>query len=209
MIYLYIKTHNKTGLKYLGKTIRNPHKYRGSGKRWTAHIKKHGYDVTTEIVGTFATNEELMSFSIPLSKKLNIVESTNWANLKLETGDGGDTSQFIDYSKLNRGKGQTYEERYGVEKASILRQIRSKKLSQTRKGKTYEEIHGKEQAALLRQKRSQDRTNYNTGRVHAAQTKQKISQAALGRKQLRCSCVICHTEISINNISSHYKIHQS
>jgi len=209
MIYLYIKTHNKTGLKYLGKTIRDPYKYKGSGKRWTAHIKAHGYDVTTEILATFTTNEELKTFSIPLSKKLNIVESTEWANLKLESGDGGDTSQYIDYSKLNRGKGQTYEQRYGDEKAKLLRHLRSEKLSKTRKGKTYEEIHGKEQSRILKQKRSQDRTKYNTGRIHSAETKEKMSQSAIGRKQLRCSCINCRLEISINNISSHYKIHQS
>jgi hypothetical protein len=209
VIYLYIKTHNKTGLKYLGKTIRDPYKYKGSGKRWTEHIKKHGYDVTTEILGIFDTNEDLAKFSIPLSEKLKIVESNDWANLKIESGDGGDTSKYIDYSQLNRGKGQTYEQRYGVEKASALRSMRAKKLSETRKGKTYEQIHGKDRATLLRQKRSQDRTVYNTGKIHSTETRKKISEAALGRKQLRCSCVICQTEISINNITSHYKIHQS
>jgi hypothetical protein len=209
MIYLYIKTHNKTGLKYLGKTIRDPYKYKGSGKRWTEHIKKHGYDVTTEILGTFSTNEELKNFSIPLSEKLNIVESIEWANLKPESGDGGDTSQYIDYSKLNRGKGQTYEQRYGDEKAKLLRYLRSEKLSDTRKGKTYEEIHGKEQAKILKQKRSKDRTAYNTGRIHSSETKEKMSRVALGRKQLRCSCINCRAEISINNISTHYRIHQS
>jgi len=49
-IYLYLKTHNKTGLKYLGKTIQNPYKYQGSGEYWIPHIKKHGYDVTTKIL---------------------------------------------------------------------------------------------------------------------------------------------------------------
>lgn len=209
MIYLYIKTHNKTGLKYLGKTVRDPYKYKGSGKRWCSHIKKHGYDVTTEILGIFSTNEELKMFSIPLSKKLSIVESTQWANLKLESGDGGDTSQYIDYSKLNRGKGQSYEQRYGIKKAATLRLQRAKQLSKTRKGKTYEEIHGKEQAAILKQKRSQDRTRYNTGRTHSEETKKKMSQIAYGRTQLRCCCVICQTEVSINNVSSHYKTHQS
>jgi len=48
--YLYIKTHNITGLKYLGYTKRkDPYKYKGSGDYWTKHINKHGYDVTTEI----------------------------------------------------------------------------------------------------------------------------------------------------------------
>ena len=43
MIYLYIKTHNVTGLKYLGKTTQDPYKYKGSGKRWTNHINKHHF----------------------------------------------------------------------------------------------------------------------------------------------------------------------
>jgi hypothetical protein len=41
MIYLYLKKHNKTGLKYLGKTISNdPYSYQGSGKVWRRHIEK-------------------------------------------------------------------------------------------------------------------------------------------------------------------------
>ena len=93
MIYLYIKTHNITGLKYLGKTIQDPYTYKGSGKRWLYHLKKHGNDVTTEIVEQFTTIEELTETSIPLSQKLNIVDSKQWANLRPESGDGGDTSQ--------------------------------------------------------------------------------------------------------------------
>ena len=40
--YLYIKQHTKTGLLYFGKTVNDPNKYHGSGKRWVKHIKKHG-----------------------------------------------------------------------------------------------------------------------------------------------------------------------
>lgn len=59
-IYLYKKTHNKTGLQYLGKTkSKDPHKYKGSGVYWTSHIKKHGYDVTTEILRECSTMEEI------------------------------------------------------------------------------------------------------------------------------------------------------
>ena len=50
-IYLYVKTHNVTGLKYLGQTSSNdPYKYQGSGKYWRLHLKKHGNNVTTEIL---------------------------------------------------------------------------------------------------------------------------------------------------------------
>lgn len=148
MIYLYVKTHNVTGLKYLGKTVQDPFTYKGSGKRWVNHIKKHGYDVTTEIIGEFNTHEELIELSIALSEKLNIVRDPNWANLRIEAGDGGDTSMFMDYSKLNRGKGLTYEQRYGEEKAKQMRESRShnftddhkRKISEASFGKTYEQL---------------------------------------------------------------------
>jgi len=88
-IYLYKKTHNKTGLQYLGKTKRDPFNYRGSGKYWQNHINKHGNDVTTEILKECSCNEEIKEWGIYYSKLWNVVESTEWANLKEERGDGG------------------------------------------------------------------------------------------------------------------------
>jgi hypothetical protein len=87
-IYLYVKTHNKTGLKYLGKTERDPHKYKGSGTYWRRHIKEHGYDVTTEILRECITNEEVYEWGIHYSHLWNVVESDEWANLKEESSDG-------------------------------------------------------------------------------------------------------------------------
>jgi len=88
--YLYIKTHNITGLKYFGKTIsKDPHKYRGSGTRWVHHIKKHGYDVSTEIVGIFDDKISCLLYALEFSYINNIVKSEEWANLKEESLDGG------------------------------------------------------------------------------------------------------------------------
>ena len=89
MIYLYKKTHNKTGLQYLGKTIRDPYKYPGSGLYWKRHLKEHGNDVTTEVLFQSEDKEEFKRVSIEYSKKLNIVESNQWANFREETGHGG------------------------------------------------------------------------------------------------------------------------
>jgi len=89
--YLYIKQHNKTGLKYFGKTaVSDPIKYKGSGKYWKLHIKKHGEDVSTIWYKLFENMQELIEYAITFSKENNIVESTEWANLKIEDGaDGG------------------------------------------------------------------------------------------------------------------------
>ena len=89
IIYLYLKIHNQTGYKYLGKTIADPHKYEGSGKLWKRHINKHGYDVKTKILFQTEDKEEFKKVALKFSKDLNIVESKEFANLVPEQGDGG------------------------------------------------------------------------------------------------------------------------
>jgi hypothetical protein len=89
MISLYVKTHNKTGLKYFGKTKRkNVHLYTGSGVYWKRHLKKHGKDYTTQIVAQFENDqiEDLKQFAINFSIENNIVNSCEWANFTVETG---------------------------------------------------------------------------------------------------------------------------
>jgi len=88
-IYLYLKTHNKTGLQYFGMTKQDPYKYMGSGKRWRNHLSKHGNDVSTEIIFESENKEEIAEAGIIYSKIWDIVESDKFANLKIEEGDGG------------------------------------------------------------------------------------------------------------------------
>lgn len=104
-IYLYVKTHNKTGLKYLGKTVQDPFTYRGSGKRWTNHIRKHGYDVTTEILFETNSKEELKVVGLYYSKLYGIVDSNEWANLIPESCDGFDseTSRKLAMERVKLG----------------------------------------------------------------------------------------------------------
>jgi hypothetical protein len=89
MIYLYLKEHKQTGMKYLGKTEQDPFKYQGSGTYWTRHLKKYGNDVDTKIIGEYETNDEVAAAGKYYSELWNIVESEEWANLKPESGDGG------------------------------------------------------------------------------------------------------------------------
>jgi len=87
--YLYVKTHNQTGLKYLGQTSADPYTYKGSGTRWTNHLKKHGADISTEILIITDSKDVIKEKGIEYSNRFNIVESNEWANLKIEEGDGG------------------------------------------------------------------------------------------------------------------------
>lgn len=97
MIYLYLKTHNKTGLKYLGKTTKNPFTYKGSGKRWLRHLRVHGNDVRTEIL--FATEDpnDIIQKGLYYSDLWNIVNDKSFANIIPESGDGGNTSNSPKY----------------------------------------------------------------------------------------------------------------
>jgi hypothetical protein len=89
-IYLYVKQHQSTGLLYFGKTTRrDPFKYKGSGTRWTKHLKKHGVDINTIELWGFDNQEDCTRFALEFSEKHHIVESNEWANLMPENGMGG------------------------------------------------------------------------------------------------------------------------
>jgi hypothetical protein len=87
--HLYVKTHIKTGLKYLGYTSnKNPNTYLGSGKYWKLHLQKHGKEVDTKILHECHDKTEIIELGRYYSELWNIVESNEWANLKPEEGDG-------------------------------------------------------------------------------------------------------------------------
>lgn len=88
-MFLYVKKHNVTGLKYLGVTKKDPYKYSGSGIYWNRHLKKHGYNVSTEILLETYDKKELSEIAECYSLLWNIVESEEWANEVLELGQGG------------------------------------------------------------------------------------------------------------------------
>lgn len=180
-IYLYKKTHNKTGLQYLGKTTQDPFKYKGSGKRWGKHINKHGYDVTTEILRECSTNEEVKEWGTHYSNLWNIVDSTEWANLKPEYGDGGGI--------FGKGNGM-----YGKTHTDEVKAAQGKVATIRFKGKTYEELYGKEKADSLKSMRSTSSTgkdhtgshNPMFGNTHKESSKKLQAAKAKDRPKLEC-----------------------
>lgn len=126
--WLYIKQHNVTGLKYFGKTTqKNPVKYKGSGVRWSNHLKKYGEDVTTIWVQLFEDKQQLTEYAIKFSKDNNIVESQDWANLKIEDGlSGGRDSKHSEESKLKMSEAR---------KRQVFSKETKKKMSDSKKGK--------------------------------------------------------------------------
>ena len=131
-IYLYLKTHNVTGLKYLGKTIKDPYEYRGSGLVWNRHLDKHGDDVTTEILFETDNMDEFKQVGLEYSEKWNIVESKEFANLIPEYGTGGDTSMCFTEDTKEKIRTSLAKTREGMDLS--VPEERRKRISETLKG---------------------------------------------------------------------------
>lgn len=113
-IYLMVKTHQKTGLKYLCKTIQDIRYYRGSGVDWKTHLEIHGSKHSTEVIKECHSKEELSYWGRYYSKLWNIVDAMDdfgnkiWANRIPETGGGNGNKGYVftESHRLNLAEAQ-------------------------------------------------------------------------------------------------------
>lgn len=187
--YLYVKTHTQTGLKYFGKTTADPFRYYGSGNYWRAHLKKHGYSITTEIIGYFTCKEECIAAAIKFSTEHNIVHAVDennkkiWANQIIENGTDGGATGRANYkphseetkrrlSELNKGKLPWNTGKRGVTPGN----------TRPRSDKTKQLLR----VANLGRKQPQEvidrRAAKLKGHIVTEETRQKISAARKGKK---------------------------
>lgn len=198
MTILYIKTHNKTGLKYFGKSQKNFEKfkkYKGSGKYWQKHIKKHGYDVTTRIYAIFDETDEYFrsiftKIAIIFSEDNNIVNSNEWANLTIENGLDG------------LGYGHKFSEEH------------KKNQSESRKGDkhwNYGKMHSEETKDKIKQKRAEQvitpesnkkRSDTLKGIKRSEET--KLLMGEVQKNKPRVECPHCHSIGAQNNMTRYH-----
>lgn len=157
MFYLYLKTHQSTGLKYLGFTKNDPHKYLGSGKYWLSHLKKHGNHITTEILLRTEDKSQIKEKGKYYSELWNIVESKEFANLAIEEGTGGQTF---------KGKKHTPEA--------------IQKMSNAKKGKIFSDDHRLNLSTSHKGTRV-GTDNHFFGKNHTDETKAKMSESLKGK----------------------------
>jgi NUMOD3 motif len=192
--YLYVKTHNVTGLKYFGKTTGDPYKYRGSGKYWLSHLKIHGNNVTTEIVGFFESRNECESAALTFSINNNIVSARDsenkkiWANQILENGlDGGatkwgplatETKQKI--SDAHKGMTASEETKQKIKVARAVQCMEHMKVPKSieHKDKISKSLVGRKQTAETVVKRAASLKGHKV----SDETRQKISESHKGKK---------------------------
>jgi len=213
-IYLYLKTHNQTGLKYLGQTQKDPYEYKGSGKYWLRHLDKHGDDVSTEILYVASSMEDLQQVGMEYSEKWNIVESKEFANLIPENGDGailpGDrnpmfgtpctykmTNDEIKSWKENLRKSWTPERRvaWSAKKTGrSLSEEHKQRISESNQGRIHSEHTRKKIAESNRGKKRSEETKQRMAASKSNisdETRTRMSQAHTGKKQAKQTCPHC------------------
>lgn len=190
IIYLYVKQHKMTGLKYFGVTRTNdPFKYKGSGKHWKNHIKKWGDDIATLDVWGFDDPNICTEFAVNFSIDNNIVESGEWANMIVEYGDNNISgASNPNYGKRgaknhNYGKRGPCHPNYGKKRSEAFVQNLKRKLT----GKKKPEEFG--QAVSSRQVGVKNHMYGRKGNLHpnfnkqmSEEQKQKISRAKKGKR---------------------------
>lgn len=204
IIYLYKKTHNTTGLKYLGKTIQDPFKYKGSGKRWCNHISKHGYNVTTEILRECSSNEELVYWGRFYSELWNVAESLEWANLKPEEGQGFAYGKFHPMKNLETRKkisvfqtGRKHSEEHRRKNSESKKGRKRPEHSEALKGRKRPDQSARMKSCQL------GANNHMFGKTQTAESNEKRRLAVLGEKSGKYGkkdpifeCPHCHKKVA-------------
>jgi hypothetical protein len=191
--YLYIKQHSITGLKYFGKTTKDPLKYNGSGVHWTRHIKQHGKEhiITTWVSEPYIDSIAISEFALSFSRDNNIVESKDWANIIPENGlDGG-------FNMTGRTHSTKTKQKISDAKKGKTHSIESKqKMSAAQKGRTHSTKTKQKMSAVNKGKihsieSKQKMSDIKKGKIHSIESKQKISAVHLGVPQLKVTCPHC------------------
>jgi hypothetical protein len=203
LTYIYVK-ESPRGMFYLGKTVREPFQYMGSGKKWLDHIKKYNFthkDIKTKILHITENPDELKEVGLYYSKLFNVVEDKRWGNLTMEEGSGGATRTGQKHKKSTK--------RIMSEKATGRNHTEEakRKISIARQGTTQTEESNKKRSEKLK------------GKKRPEEVVEKIRQGLLGKKlspehleslkgkrtpygeQPKSKCIYCGLEGGKNSIT--------
>jgi hypothetical protein len=185
MLYkLYVKTHNKTGKKYLGQTKKeDAHSYPGSGIYWTRHLQQHGNDWSTEIIKECKSMDELRQWGLYYSELWDVVNNEEWANLKPESGDGSSGMKHTDETKkrmsLSRNGHSTTEE---TKKKIGLANSKKTRSDETKK-KISESLTGRKNSPLSEETKKKI-SESQIGKVISEETRFKLREARKNQKPI-------------------------
>lgn len=192
--YLCIKQHSVTGLKYLCKT-QKPYKqmltYKGSGKHWALHLRKHNKEyVETIWFCLFYDSESIKEFALMCSEQWDIVNSPEWANLKPEDGLEGGCGKGRKYPN-RKSRGPDSEEMKAQKSAKLKNKPRTEEAKQNMR-KPKSKIRSAEDYAKV----GLSHRGKHSG-PKSSSVKEKISKTLTGKKrgpQKQKICPHCNKE---------------
>ena len=215
MLYLCVKEHKITKLKYFCKTTKkDPIKYLGSGKYWRDHLKVHGKFVDTLEVWRFDNQEDCTNFALSFSEKFDIVNATNsngqkiWANLRPENGIDGNLPGYKGsvgerngmYNKTHTEKNKEYFRLLatGRKHSKESKQKRSVKLSGSG-NPMYGKKHSPESTAKRKEWTSKKNQELLAKGTHTfIGINEKRLKNGTHPSQVKVSCVCCGATSSVS-----------
>lgn len=189
MFYLYLKTHNKTGMKYLGYTKNDPAKYRGSGMYWKRHLAQHGNDVTTEVLHQSDNIDDISIHGKAYSEKWNVVESEDFANLCEEDGN-----KLFGRANINfRGHPQSIETRKKISENNGRGNLGLFGKDHPAHGRHHVPTHVHLNVNKMIEKNRKDGpwNKGKPGNIHSEDTKKKMSASASRKPKEIVTCPTC------------------
>ncbi len=188
LYYLYVKTHNVTGLKYLGYTKRDVYQYSGSGIDWQSHLEEFGYDFNTTVLLQTEDKKEINATGRFFSELWDVANSSGWANKIPETGGGSgqfhgrkhtiESREKMKASQklaaVGRTPGQACIEAARLSNQGPKTDEHRANLSAALMGRSYEDQGRRELTLEEREKISASKR----GKPRSEETKQKLREAA-------------------------------
>jgi hypothetical protein len=196
-IYICVKQHTNTKLKYFCKTKKNPEKYNGSGVDWKKHLSENGKYVINLQIWEFERQDVCTRFCLWFSKKFDIVESDEWANKIPENGIGGGSPKGTNKGKASYRNVVTNEVRQL--KTDAIEVMGGEWVSIS-KGRKYTEEQKKISSACHWALNLPKELNLHTGMKRPKETGDKISAAKKG---------VPNIKLRGRNVSNETKLLQS
>jgi len=191
---LYVKTHNVTGLKYLGFTAKeDAHRYTGSGFHWKKHLKVHGKDYSTEIILETDDLQEIRQQGMYFSHLWDVVKSSHWANEKPESGPGVIHTQKMVEKQLETKR------RNGTLNVNNHETIQKAKLTRIKNNSTLANPDILRKS--LETKIKNGTLNTNTDETKAKAKSTKLSKGIINGKNPDVGCIHCRRIVSKGNFS--------
>jgi hypothetical protein len=214
--YTYLigwSTHNKWyyGVRYSQNC--NPQDLWKSYFTSSKHVKRFrrefGEPDVIQVRRIFNTKNDAILWEERVLQKLNVRNNENWLNRNDCCAPPimkGEEHPLYNIGHTDETKQKISEKNKGKLKGRKKTEEHRRKISEARKRnwQNNDELKKRISAKML----GNDYGKSNKGKIPSIESRKLMRTAKLGKTQRRCSCLLCHQEISVSNVAQHYTIHK-